>query len=113
MAGSRQVADWLQSHGLERYATLFDEHRIDFDVLTELTDQDLEKLGIPLGDRKRILKAAALAPTAAAAQSDAAGASVERRQVAVLFLDIVSYTPLVSALGAEAVHDLIQRFYKR
>ncbi len=113
MAGVTQVAGWLANLGLQGYTTLFEQHRIGFDVLPALTDQDLEKLGVPLGDRKRLLKAAvALSQAAPDAQVDA-GASVQRRQVAVLFLDIASYTRLVTALGAESAHDLMQRFYKR
>ncbi len=51
------VAEWLASIGLERYAQRFVENAIDGDVLAELTEGDLEKLGIPLGDRKRLIKA--------------------------------------------------------
>ena len=48
----------LEQHGLGKYAELFAEHGIDLDVLADLTDADLEKLGIPMGDRRRFLKAA-------------------------------------------------------
>ena len=51
------VASWLRSLGLEKYEQAFREGEIDADILPELTDQDLEKLGIPLGHRKRLLKA--------------------------------------------------------
>ncbi len=57
------VGDWLRSLGLGQYEAVFRESEIDSEVLPELTDADLEKLGVPLGHRKRLLKAIAnLAP---------------------------------------------------
>ena len=46
----QQVSDWLEKLGLSEYAQRFAENRIDFSVLPELTDQDLEKIGVVLGD---------------------------------------------------------------
>ena len=51
------VGEWLQSVGLGHYELAFIESAIDIDVLPELSEADLEKLGIPLGDRKRLIKA--------------------------------------------------------
>ena len=51
------VGDWLRSLGLGQYEAVFRESEIDPEVLPELTDADLEKLGVPLGHRKRLLKA--------------------------------------------------------
>ena len=53
------IAGWLEGLGLAQYVPVFAENVIDIDVLSHLTDADLEKLGIPLGDRKRMLKAIA------------------------------------------------------
>src|SRR5215468_10993895 len=53
----KQIADWLRKLGMPEYAERFAEERIEFDVLPELTDQDLERLGIPLGHRQRMLRA--------------------------------------------------------
>ena len=53
------VAAWLRDLGLGQYEDRFRENEIEADVLPELTDADLEKLGLPLGPRKRILKAIA------------------------------------------------------
>ena len=108
-----RLGEWLAELGLERYAPLLEQHRIDIDVLPDLTDEDLERLGIPVGDRKRLLKASGSLRQSAPASPTERLASVERRQVAVLFLDIAGCTRLVSSLGAEAAHDLMQRFYKR
>ena len=56
---SRAVNQWLKGLGLSKYAGLFAENELDFDVLPDLTKADLKDLGIPLGDRKRLLKAIA------------------------------------------------------
>jgi len=53
----QQIADWLKTLGMSEYAQRFAENRIDFSVLPDLTDQDLEKLGILLGDRRKMLRA--------------------------------------------------------
>ena len=53
----QQIADWLEKLGMSEYAQRFAENRIDFSVLPDLTDQDLEKLGVILGDRRKILRA--------------------------------------------------------
>ena len=51
------IAEWLASLGMAEYTERFAEERIELDVLPELTDQDLERLGIPLGHRRRMLRA--------------------------------------------------------
>ena len=51
------IADWLEKLGMSEYAKAFAENRIDFSVLPDLTDQDLEKLGVLLGDRRKMLRA--------------------------------------------------------
>ena len=51
------VGGWLRNLGLGQYEANFRDNKIDVDVLADLTDGDLEKLGLPLGDRKRLLKA--------------------------------------------------------
>jgi class 3 adenylate cyclase len=98
------VSAWLRELGLERYADAFDANAIDAEVLPELSDADLEKLGVLLGHRKKLLKAIAdLAQRVndAAAPASAAGAAkqrdratgAERRQLTVLFCDLVGARP--------------------
>src|SRR5919204_317502 len=55
----QQIADWLESLGLSEYSQRFAEHRIDASVLRDLTEEDLEKIGIRLGHRKKMLRAIA------------------------------------------------------
>ena len=98
------VADWLRSLGLERYEPAFRENEIDWAVLPELTDADLEKLGLSLGARKRLLKAIAglsaeVRPASVTeAVSPAITQAAERRQLTVMFCDLVGSTALSERL---------------
>jgi len=98
------VASWLRSLGLEKYEALFRENEIDADVLPELTQLDLEKLGVPLGHRKRLLKAIA---TLGAEQKVGVEFRsfrpdiAERRQVTVMFSDLVGSTALSARMDPE------------
>lgn len=110
-----RVQAWLQEIGLEQYGELFARHRIGFDVLTELSDSDLEKLEIPLGDRKRLLRAIAGIEGSAQAAPDKQDIlhGLERRPATVLFIDLTDYTGLTSELGAEFTHKLARRFHEQ
>ena len=56
----QQIADWLEKLGLGQYAQRFAENDIDFDILSDLTDQDLEKIGVTsVGHRRKLLRAIA------------------------------------------------------
>ena len=54
----QRIADWLEKLGMSEYAQRFDENDIDIDVLSELTDQDFDRLGVSLGHRRRMLRSA-------------------------------------------------------
>ena len=81
------IADWLRGLGLEKYAPAFDENAINWDVLSELTTDDLKEIGVAaVGDRRRLLAAiAALGegalPAALAPVQSSAPAEAERRQL--------------------------------
>ena len=112
------LASWLRSLGLEKYEQAFREGEIDADILPELTDQDLEKLGIPLGHRKRLLKAigtlgskdhaVGAAPTSPRPSADIA----ERRQVTVMFSDLVGSTALSARMDPEDLREVISAYQK-
>jgi hypothetical protein len=71
MAEAGAVRRWLADLGLDRFADAFAEQQIDEEVLAELSDADLKELGIPLGPRKKLLKAiAALGEIASAPSSE-------------------------------------------
>jgi hypothetical protein len=61
-SAAMDVGGWLRGLGLGRYETVFREHAIGMDVLADLTDGELAQIGVPLGDRKRLLKAIASLP---------------------------------------------------
>jgi class 3 adenylate cyclase/tetratricopeptide (TPR) repeat protein len=114
------LAAWLRSLGLERYEEAFCANDVDANVLPELSDADLEKLGVSLGHRRKLLKAIADLRAGTADRSEpppatAAAAEVEgeRRQVTVLFCDLAGYTALSRELDAEEVHALLERFFER
>ena len=91
MSADDRIAAWLDEIGLGQYATVFTENAIDLEVLPDVTETDLDKLGVALGHRKRILRAiAALSGATAAAAAPAAALSLpqseaERRQLTVFF----------------------------
>ena len=98
------VGGWLRSLGLGQYEALFRASDIDADILPELTEADLEKLGVSLGHRKRLLRAISglAAAEISAAPSAPTGAkprdAAERRQLTVMFCDLVGSDGLVGAV---------------
>ena len=112
------VASWLQSLGLGQYEASFRSAEIDAEILPELTNQDLEKLGVPLGHRKRLLKAIASlgvteqteakTPTSIRPRTDVA----ERRQVTVIFSDLVGSTALSARMDPEDLREVISAYQK-
>jgi len=113
------VGGWLRSLGLEQYESVFRENEIDCQVLSELTESDLEKLGLPLGHRKRLLKAiAALAATTpstaepSTSPERAARDSAERRQLTVMFCDLVGSTALSTKLDPEDLRSVVGAYHK-
>src|SRR5499427_4142094 len=99
-SAAMDVGGWLRSLGLGQYEAVFRANEIDADILPELTEVDLEKLGVPLGHRKRLLRAISglTAAESLAAPSASTGAkphdAAERRQLTVMFCDLVGSTPL-------------------
>jgi class 3 adenylate cyclase len=119
----QEFGDWLDMLGMSEYAQSFAENRIDFSVLPDLTDQDLEKMGVVLGDRRKILRAiAALSDSGDAAQKTTAPAhatsavtpcdAAERRQVTVMFCDLVGSTALSTRMDPEDLREVISSYQK-
>jgi class 3 adenylate cyclase len=114
------VGQWLRSLGLGEYEERFRDNKIDADVLADLADGDLEKLGLPLGDRKRFPKAVAglaglatrLDPTQAQppGSSAAHSTSAERRPITVMFCDLVGSTGLAAKLDPEDWRNLVNAY---
>lgn len=131
------LRDWLRGNNLEQYADAFEANDIDLDILADLDDHDLEQLGLSLGNRRRLLKAIAAPNTAAALISSHDKASsldksssadplssgekssaaegpdsgdAERRQVTVMFADMVGSTALSAKLDPELLGGVIRRY---
>jgi class 3 adenylate cyclase/predicted ATPase len=110
------VARWLADHGLGHHAEAFRENGIAADVLRDLTDADFKELGLNLGDRKRLLKAiAALDAVPATRPAEVAAPPVtpphpreaERRQLTVMFVDLVGSTALSARLDPEETREVL------
>ena len=108
------VGAWLRSLRLGQYEEVFRENEVEADVLPDLTEVDLEKLGLSLGARKRVLNAIAdlgganRAPRAkgVASAEDAA----ERRQLTVMFCDLPGSTALSARLDPEDMRQVIRAY---
>src|SRR5262245_17561450 len=119
------IAEWLDRHGLGQYAQTFAENNIEYSVLPDLTEDDLEKLGVSLGHRKKLLRAIqALTPagqrigTTTARVSNVTEVSpgsgqhreAEFRQITVMFCDLVGSTQLSEQLDPEDLQKLIDAY---
>ena len=113
---------WLEELGLDRYAEAFEENEIEPDVLSELTDGALKELGVSvMGHRLKLLKAiTALAPTNReigateehSAQSAPSPPEAERRQITVMFCDLVGSTALSEELDPEDLREVMAAYQK-
>ncbi len=119
------VGKWLCDLGFERFVDLFEENEIDCEVLFELTDADLAGLSIPLGARKKLLKAIkSLSYSSSSEASQPTGdalpqsgpnltvfkASAERRHLTVMFVDLVGSTDMSARLDPEDMREVITRY---
>jgi class 3 adenylate cyclase len=132
------VGGWLRNLGLGQYEALFRASDIDADILPELTEVDLEKLGVSLGHRKRLLRAisglTAAAETSAAPSASTgapaggspfplppphagegrvgAGAEAERRQLTIMFCDLVGSTPLSTRFDPKDLREIVGAYHR-
>ena len=110
------IAEWLASLGLSEYSKRFAENAIDLSVVRDLTEQDLKELGLPLGHRRKMLRAiaeldapaltASLIPTKGGSRDEA-----ERRQLTVMFCDMVGSTALSARLDPEDLRRVIGAYH--
>ena len=118
------IAAWLRGLGLERYEPAFRENEIDAEVLPQLTEAHLATLGLPLGPRLKLLKAIAALreggePSPAADQLPAAAipaaappTEAERRQLTVMFCDLVGSTALSARLDPEDLRAVFGAYHR-
>jgi class 3 adenylate cyclase/predicted ATPase len=114
------IGGWLRGLGLERYEPAFRENEIDEEVLPGLTADDLKDLGVALvGHRRRLLDAIAAlgaAPPAAVApareeRGAAVSAEAERRQLTIMFCDLVGSTPLSTRFDPEDLREIVGAYH--
>jgi class 3 adenylate cyclase len=118
------VADWLRSLGLERYEAAFRENEINEQILPSLTQEDLKEIGVgPVGHRRMLLEAIAALRAGTDGNSSAADAATttstqgvspedraERRQVTVIFSDLVGSTVLSARMDPEDLREVISAY---
>ena len=121
-AAMQRIADWLKTLGMSEYAERFAESDIDIDVLSELTDHDFDRLGVSLGHRRKMLRAIrelSASPIAASTERQASAPTVpdpaprdtaERRQVTVMFSDLVGSTALSARMDPEDLREVISSY---
>src|ERR1700720_4851624 len=106
------IAEWLKSIGLAEYAQRFSDSAVDLSVLRDLTEQDLKDLGVLLGHRRKMLRAIAelkgdVLRTSQAGTKPAPRDGAERRQLTVMFCDLVGSTALSARLDPEDLRVVI------
>ena len=115
---TKEISDWLKKLGMSEYADRFTENKIDVSVLRHLTDQDLKDIGVALGHRRKML--AAISEVAAATATEPKVVvpepkpqeTAERRQVTVMFSDLVGSTALSARMDPEDLRDVISAYQK-
>ena len=113
----QQIADWLEELGMSEYAQRFAENGIDVAALPHLTDQDLKDIGVLLGHRRKMLAAIAeLAVTSPSKHEPVVDVgpkpqdTAERRQVTVMFADLVGSTALSARMDPEDLREVISAY---
>jgi class 3 adenylate cyclase/tetratricopeptide (TPR) repeat protein len=105
------LLEWLKSYNLERFINLFEENEIDLATLRVLTESDLKELGLPFGPRKRILNLLGEEKSLEKSAVSQAGTSTgERRQLTVLFCDMVGSTKLAYKFDPERLQTITRAY---
>ncbi len=111
----QSIVQWLEDLGLGQYADAFVEANIEPRLLPELSESDFEKLGVTLGHRKQLARAIAglAAPAAGGPEAGPRGvAEAERRQLTVMFWDLVGSTALSAQLDPEDLRAVIGAYHR-
>ncbi|WP_024520214.1 AAA family ATPase [Bradyrhizobium sp. Tv2a-2] len=117
----QQIGDWLKELGMSEYAERFAENDIDMAVLADLTDKHLKDLGLSLGHRLKMLRAirdlsgastVATAPSAPMASEPTRRDEAERRQLTIMFCDLVGSTALSARLDPEDLRAIIGAYHR-
>ena len=111
------IRRWLTAIGLGGLTETFEQNDIDLDIVPDLTEEDLQQLGLTLGQRRRLLRAAQSLATAGQSpavavkpSSEGERAPAERRHLTVMFCDIVGSTVLSEQLEADDLLEVLRRY---
>jgi class 3 adenylate cyclase len=103
------IGEWLRSLGLQSYEQMFKDNGIDLEVLPHLTAEDLKEIGVrAVGHRRKILDAIGIPPAGPAAVR--APPSAERRQLTLMFVDLVGSTDLSRRIDPEELRDIMRAY---
>ena len=109
-----ELSKWLNANGLDTLLEVLEKQQIDLDILPDLTESDLKDLGITLGPRRRLLKAIQTIGVTAQPETpprrETAIDSAERRQLSVLFVDLVGSTALSARRDPEEMRQIVRRY---
>ena len=120
----REIAEWLEKLGMSEYTQRFAENDIDVEVLSELTDSDFDRLGVSIGHRRKMMRAIrelASSPVSSGREPPASVVTdtqavprdtAERRQVTVMFSDLVGSTALSARMDPEDLREVITAYQK-
>ena len=112
------IDGWLRRNGLEQYAQTFRDNAIDADVLRDLTDDHLRELGLPLGARLKLLRAVATLgtseqpPASPEITPTAPRTDAERRQLTIMFCDLVGSTALSTRFDPEDMQEIVGAYHR-
>ncbi len=108
-----EIGAWLRELGLSQHEAAFVANAIDCDVLPDLTEADFEKIGIPLGDRKRLVRALSALPPGSSTGANTADKAqgAERRHLTVMICDLVGSTALTARLDPEDMGAVIDAYH--
>ena len=113
-----RISEWLRGLGLERHADAFEAQEIDLEALPELSDEDLKDMGLPIGPRRKVLKAIRelgseprpIDQTHVAPAVTDHSLKAERRQITVMFCDLVGSTALTAKLDPEDLREVMAAY---
>jgi class 3 adenylate cyclase len=112
------IDGWLRRNGLEQYAQTFRDNAIDADVLRDLTNDHLRELGLPLGARLKLLRALARLgtseqpPASPEVTPTAPRTDAERRQLTIMFCDLVGSTALSTRFDPEDMQEIVGAYHR-
>src|SRR5271154_3426230 len=115
---AEDLTRWLGEIGLGAHAASFAAQGVDLDLLADLSEADLKELGLTIGDRKRLVRAmnarahGSGAPATLGARSPRPEAQADRRQLTVMFIDLIDSSPLAQRFDPEEMRQILRAFHE-